>query len=299
MASFGKIILVLTVFGLILALYFRDTFDPESIRGKRVIITGSSTGIGEQVAYEYSKLGARVLVTARRGNVLEKVVEKCKELGAEEAYYIPLDMSRLNDTEILIQEAERRFGGLDHLIMNHIASNYLQLWEGDWDKFNLIMDVNLKAYVSLATNAMPLLEKSKGSIAVLSSVAGKIGVPFTALYCCSKFGLSGFFSSYRLELGMKNIDVSITEFIIGSIDTQNAKKYSRAVFDETIFSTSAVDTANRIMRGTQLRERTVYFPRYTFAITVFRDIAPGLIDRLLLSSIKSDAVKKISEYPSR
>lgn len=70
-----------------------------------------------------------------------QVVEKCKELGAEEAYYIPLDMSRLNDTEILIQEAERRFGGLDHLIMNHIASNYLQLWEGDWDKFNL---VNLK-----------------------------------------------------------------------------------------------------------------------------------------------------------
>lgn len=68
----------------------------------------------------------------------QKVVSKCKELGATEAFYIPLDMSNKSDTEKLIQEAETRFGGLDHLIMNHIASNYLQLWNGDWDRYQQV-----------------------------------------------------------------------------------------------------------------------------------------------------------------
>ncbi|XP_071826184.1 hydroxysteroid 11-beta-dehydrogenase 1-like protein isoform X2 [Apostichopus japonicus] len=295
--GFGGTIGIVTFFGLILAVYFRDTFDPDTIKGKRVVITGSSTGIGEQLAYEYSKLGARVLITARREKVLQEVVSKCKELGATEAFYIPLDMSNKSDTEKLIQEAETRFGGLDHLIMNHIASNYLQLWNGDWDRYQQVMDVNLKAYVSLATSATPLLNKSKGSIAVLSSVAGKIGVPFSALYSCSKFALSGFFNAYRLELGLQEMDISITEFIIGSIDTKNAKEYSKAVFDENIFSTSATDTAHRIMKGTQERERIVYYPAYAFAYTVFRDILPGMTDKLLLASIKTDAVETVSKKP--
>lgn len=79
--------------------------------------------------------------------------------------------------------------------------------------------------------------------------------------------------------------------ISGSIDTKNAKEFSKDVFDESVFSTPAAHTAYRIMTGTQQRERIVYYPLYTFAVTVFRDVFPGITDSLLLASIKSDAVE--------
>ena len=103
-----------------------------------------------------------------------QVVETCKELGAQEAYYIPLDMARLNDSEILIKEAEKRFGGLDYLILNHIYSNFLHLWDVQYlDRLQKTMDVNFRAYAALASYAMPMLAESKGSIGVISSVAGE------------------------------------------------------------------------------------------------------------------------------
>ena len=58
---------------------------------------------------------------------------KCKELGAQEALYLPLDMGKQEDTVRLIDEAKIRFGGLDHLILNHITNNYMRLWTGDMD----------------------------------------------------------------------------------------------------------------------------------------------------------------------
>ncbi|CAH1233084.1 HSD11B1L [Branchiostoma lanceolatum] len=88
----------------------KDDFDPEKIRGATVVITGCSTGIGEEVAYQYARLGAKILIIARRENRLKEVVAKAKSLGAQEAHYVAGDMGKAEDCERTIQAAKEKFG---------------------------------------------------------------------------------------------------------------------------------------------------------------------------------------------
>ncbi|XP_035678989.1 hydroxysteroid 11-beta-dehydrogenase 1-like protein [Branchiostoma floridae] len=87
-----------------------DGFDPESLRGATVVITGCSSGIGEQMAYQYARLGAKILITARREERLKEVVAKAKSLGAQEAHYVAGDMGKAEDCERTIQTAKEKFG---------------------------------------------------------------------------------------------------------------------------------------------------------------------------------------------
>ncbi|XP_038057983.1 hydroxysteroid 11-beta-dehydrogenase 1-like protein isoform X2 [Patiria miniata] len=266
-----------------------DRFDPASINGKRVVITGASTGIGEQIAYQYASLGARVLITARREALLKQVVARCKELGAKEAFYLPLDMGRENDTRRLIDEAKARFGGLDHLILNHVAYSELAVWSGDLDGLRKAMDINFHAYVSLATFATPMLAESKGSIAVVSSVAGKVGVPFVADYSASKFALHGFFDTLRQEYQMQNMGISVTIFSLGSISTERALDNSKGTMYTGMYITTPSSTAYRIMAGTTNREREVFYPRHqTLIFPILRDLAPQLLEALMQQTVKPE-----------
>ncbi|XP_072044231.1 hydroxysteroid 11-beta-dehydrogenase 1-like protein [Amphiura filiformis] len=290
----AKIKLIIVLLAVYIAYQCYDSFDPDEVRGKRVIITGASSGIGEQLAYQYSQLGAKVLITARREHVLQQVVAKCKELGAQDAYYIPLDMGKLEDTKRLIDEAKTKLGGIDHLILNHVATKfYMKLWNGDMEHLQNLIDVNFRSYVSLATDATPMLNESNGSIAVVSSFAGKVALPFVAAYSASKFALDGFFSALRQEFVMQNMDISVTLCIIGSINTATAVEYSKHVVRSEVFYTSASDTANRIMKGATLREREVYFPWIMTRPTVMvRDFVPNVLETFIQSTYKEDALEK-------
>ncbi|XP_072174265.1 hydroxysteroid 11-beta-dehydrogenase 1-like protein [Diadema setosum] len=293
-----KLVAAIAFGAALLSYIFRETFDEESIRGKRVIVTGASTGIGEQLAYWYSRLGARVLVTARREAVLEQVAKRCKELGAQDASYIPLDMGRLEDTKSLIHEAEKRLGGLDHLVLNHVYPPPLQLWnESEINLLHVTMDVNFGSYVTLATYATPMLAKSNGSIAVVSSYAGHFPLPLMQLLSASKFALHGFFGALRHDYAFHGYDISITEHILGSINTSNAVESAKVAFDPEIFDTPAGDTAYRIMKGTAMRERTVYFPHYV-RITMLRDLFPSLLEVMGRSWVREGAIDKLKTFPN-
>ena len=80
---------------ILISWYMQESFDPESVRGKKVVICGASTGIGEELAYQYAKLGAQLLLVARREAELQKVVARCGELGAQTANYVVADLSTL------------------------------------------------------------------------------------------------------------------------------------------------------------------------------------------------------------
>jgi len=85
----------------LIAWYLKEDFDPESVRGKKVVICGASTGIGEELAYQYAKLGAQLLLVARREEALKKVVIRCGELGAQIANYVVADLSSLKGAKRL------------------------------------------------------------------------------------------------------------------------------------------------------------------------------------------------------
>ncbi|XP_006733685.2 corticosteroid 11-beta-dehydrogenase isozyme 1 [Leptonychotes weddellii] len=159
-----------------LAYYYysaNEEFRPEMLQGKKVIVTGASKGIGEQMAYHLAKMGAHVVVTARSKETLKKVVSHCLELGAASAHYIAGSMENMTFAEQFVAQAGKLMGGLDMLILNHITNTSMNLFSGDIHLVRRSMEVNFLSYVVLSVAALPMLKQSNGSIVVISSKAGK------------------------------------------------------------------------------------------------------------------------------
>nr|XP_047926957.1 11-beta-hydroxysteroid dehydrogenase 1-like isoform X3 [Anser cygnoides] len=250
------------------------------LKGKRVIVTGASTGIGEQMAYHLARMGAHVLVTARTEAKLQKVVERCRELGAGSARLVSGSMEDMAFAKRVVEAAEAELGGLDMLILNHVGKSYFSYFDGDVRHVQKLLDINFLSYVAMTVSALPMLKQSGGSIVVVSSMAGKVGFPFTVPYSATKFALDGFFSSLRQEFSIQNVNVSITLCILSFIDTENAV---RAAADVLLMSPAPKEEcALEIIKGGALRQREVY---YKYALTkiplLLRDWAAELLDYLV------------------
>ncbi|XP_075299032.1 11-beta-hydroxysteroid dehydrogenase 1-like [Opisthocomus hoazin] len=271
--------------GLVLAFWFysaRENFKPEMLKGKRVLVTGASTGIGEQMAYHLARMGSHILITARTEAKLQKVVERCRELGAASARYVSGTMEDMAFARHVVEEAHATLGGLDMLILNHVGTSYFGYFNGDVEHVRKLLDINFLSYVAMTVAALPMLKESKGSIVVVSSMAGKVGFPFTVPYSATKFALDGFFSSLRQEFHMQNIDVSITLCILGFIDTERAVRAAAEVL--RVQPAPREECALRILEAGALRRRELYY-RYagTRLPLLLRDWAAELLDCLVRS----------------
>ncbi|XP_038605160.1 corticosteroid 11-beta-dehydrogenase isozyme 1 [Tachyglossus aculeatus] len=284
---------LLSLMGLLLAYYFYSSpeFKPEMLKGKRVIITGASTGIGEQIAYHLAKMGAHVVITARTEEKLKKVVDKCLSLGAASAHFITGSMEDMAFARQVVIRAEKLLQGLDMLILNHITTSGFTYFNNDLENVLHIMKVNYLSYVAMTIKATPLLKKSQGSIVVVSSLAGKVPGPLTVAYSASKFALDGFFSSLRQEFIMQKKNISITLCILGLIDTENAMKTISGVLDSE--PAPKEDCALEIIKGGALRQDEIYYSFLSTKFhTVMRALTPNLITehfrkKLNVKNIKS------------
>ncbi|NXX97302.1 DHI1 dehydrogenase, partial [Centropus bengalensis] len=277
--------IVIPFFGLVLAFWFysaREDFKPEMLKGKRVIVTGASTGIGEEMAYHLARMGAHLVITARTEAKLQKVVERCRELGAASARYISGTMEDMAFADRVVKEAGTLLGGLDMLILNHVGASYFGYYNGDVEHVRKLLEINFLSYVAMTTSALPMLKESEGSIVVVSSMAGKVGFPFTVPYSATKFALDGFFSSLRQEFTMQNVNVSITLCILGFIDTERAVRVAGALLRSPPAPRS--ECALEIVRAGALRRRELYY-RYgsTRLPLLLRDCAADLLDYLVRS----------------
>ncbi|XP_025891926.1 corticosteroid 11-beta-dehydrogenase isozyme 1 [Nothoprocta perdicaria] len=280
--------------GLVLAFSFyssRENFKPEMLKGKRVIVTGASTGIGEQMAYHLARMGSHILVTARTEAKLQKVVEQCLKLGAASAQYVSGSMEDMAFAEHVVKKAENLLGGLDMLILNHIGKSYFSYFDGDVGHVQKLLQINFLSYVAMTVSALPMLKESEGSIVVVSSMAGKVGFPLTVPYSATKFALDGFFSSLRQEFSMQSVNVSITLCVLGFINTEAAMK---AAADVILMSPAPKEEcALEIIKGGALRQREVY---YRYASTkiplLIRDWAADFLDYLIRKCYNTENLKK-------
>ncbi|XP_005059196.1 PREDICTED: corticosteroid 11-beta-dehydrogenase isozyme 1-like [Ficedula albicollis] len=280
--------------GAALAFYFYsapENFDEEMLRGKRVIVTGASSGIGEQMAYHLARMEAHLLLTARTEAKLQKVVERCLELGAASARYISGSMDSPSLPQQLLREAENTWGGLDMLILNHIGQSSFTYFSGDVEHVRKLMETNFVSYVALATAALPMLKESEGSIVVVSSIAGRIAGPFTAPYSATKFALEGFFSSLRQELIIDKVNVSITLCILGYINTESAVRAVSHVIPDT--PAPKEECALEIIRAGALRHRQLHYPaRAVGTMLLIHSIAPELFESIVRGSYRLENVRR-------
>ncbi|XP_010656930.1 11-beta-hydroxysteroid dehydrogenase 1A isoform X2 [Vitis vinifera] len=119
---------------------FFQFFSQENMAGKVVLITGASSGIGEQMAYEYAKKGACLVIVARRKKKLEEVAAQARELGSPDVVVVCGDVSNINECKQFIDEAIHHFGRLDHLVNNAgVTGGYPFEEITDITKFALLM----------------------------------------------------------------------------------------------------------------------------------------------------------------
>ena len=178
------------------------------LNGKVVVITGASSGIGEAMAREYAKVGAKVVLGARQADKLEALCKEIKATGGEAAW-VATDVTKQEDCKALVDKAVESFGGIDVMICNAGISMRALFDDLDLSVLHRLMDVNFWGTVYCTKYALPYLQQPKGSLVGISSVAGIHGLPGRTGYSASKFAMTGFLETIRVENLKKGLHVMI------------------------------------------------------------------------------------------
>jgi short-subunit dehydrogenase len=179
---------------------------------KTVLITGASSGIGEGVALEMARRGARVGLVARRADVLDEVVQKIDQVSNSENRALALAADVLDAAAICLAADRLRaaFGPIDVLIANAGIASSSDASQLNAEEVARVINVNVVGAANSVAAVLPgMLERGEGQLVVISSLAAYRGLPKSAAYCASKAGVSAFFESLRLDLEPKGIDVTI------------------------------------------------------------------------------------------
>nr|VFJ91280.1 MAG: Short-chain dehydrogenase [Candidatus Kentron sp. LFY]VFJ93266.1 MAG: Short-chain dehydrogenase [Candidatus Kentron sp. LFY] len=188
-------------------------------QGKVVWITGASSGIGEALALRMAAAGARLILSARREDVLRDVAVRCEDMGVE-ARILPLDLADLESLPSKAQAAWSLFGGIDILVNNAGISQRALVMETVHEVDEIIMRVNYFGTVVLTKAILPgMIGRNGGQIVVTSSVLGKCGVQTRAAYAASKHALHGFFDALRCEMAIAKHPIVITLVCPGWVRT--------------------------------------------------------------------------------
>jgi short-subunit dehydrogenase involved in D-alanine esterification of teichoic acids len=160
-----------------------------SLANQVVLITGASAGIGEAVALEAAKRGARLVLAARREGLLRNVKDLVESRGAE-ALVVPTDMADTAQVEALAQKALDHFGRVDILVNNAGYGQMGPVEEVDVAAMRRQFEVNVFGLHALTRALLPQMrERGSGRILNLSSVAGQLSMPFSGVYSATKFAV--------------------------------------------------------------------------------------------------------------
>ncbi|MDQ3112414.1 MAG: SDR family oxidoreductase [Bacteroidota bacterium] len=178
-------------------------------KDKIIWITGASSGIGEALAKAFAAEGAKLVLSARRTDELERVKKECK-LSDSYCMILPLDLSATSSIDSLTQSVLAKFSRIDILVNNGGISQRSLAKDTPLEIDRKIMEVNFFGQVAVTKSVLPvMLNQKQGQIVVISSIAGKFGFWFRTAYSSSKHALHGFFEALRLETEADGIQVLI------------------------------------------------------------------------------------------
>ncbi|SIS56011.1 Short-chain dehydrogenase [Zobellia uliginosa] len=222
-----------------------------SINHKTVWITGASSGIGEATAYELSKKGCSLLLSARSHEALEKVKSKCQ--NPETVKVLPLDLMQYEQMHSKVKEAFDAFASIDILINNAGISQRSLIIDTDFEVYKKLMEVNYLGTVALTKAVLPyFIKQGQGHFVTVTSLMGKFGSPVRSGYCGSKHALHGFFDVLRMEHEKDHIKVSL--IAPGFVRTNIAK--NALIGDGKLRGREDSDNANG-MRATDFAKKMV------------------------------------------
>ena len=184
----------------------------------RVLLTGASSGIGTATARRLARRGDEIVLVARGREGLRKVKAEVEELGGT-AVIAEADITDRDALRQAFELAESTFGGLDAVIANAGAGAYGLFMDTDPEDVDRTIEVTLLGAANTIREAIPHLERTRGTLVVTASVAGLYPMPLAASYSAAKHGLRGLVNSLRIELRASGSPVRLTMVHPGPVDT--------------------------------------------------------------------------------
>ena len=181
------------------------------------LITGASAGIGEACARSLAMEGKNLILLARRKEKLDKLKEELEQKHGITALTYQVDLSQLDAVENFFNEIKDK--AIDILINNAgLALSKMPFEDYEWEDFNRMIDVNIKAITRVAQLTIPHLKKTKGHIVNISSVAGIEAYEGGSVYCATKAFVKMISKALRIDLS--GTGVRVTDIAPGSVDTE-------------------------------------------------------------------------------
>ena len=251
------------------------------LKGRTVLLTGASGGIGREAARHIARAGARLALFARGEDKLRVLAQEIED-GGGEALVVRGDVSRKEDAVRAAEETVARFGSLDALV-NAAGVGYLRaVGEATDDEIEEMLDVNLYGVCRMTRAALPAIQAARGAIVNVASYAGRVGAPFYSYYGATKFGVVGLTESWRRELGPQGVRVTLV--VPAAVETSFLDRLGRGRAlgrgpAGTIVKPGTVGRA--IARALRKHPAEIYLPGRNHGLALLNLALPGLSDRIV------------------
>ena len=253
------------------------------ISGRTALLTGASGGIGTHIAEGLGRAGVRVALSGRRAEALEQLAARVRGVGGDAAV-VRADLADLGAADRLVAEVEAVVGPLDILINNAGVEMPAAYTDLTLDEIERYVNVNLTAAMVLARRAVPgMVERGRGHVVTVASIAGKGPIPFDAPYAATKAGLIGLMRSLRVEHAGTGVGFSVVcpGFVDG--DGMYGRMVAQGFRSPAVLGSSpprkVVDAV--INAITHDRAETIVNPTPLRPLFALEEIVPGLGGRIV------------------
>jgi len=252
------------------------------LKGQVVLITGASSGFGEDAARLFAKEGCRVVLAARRLDRLQILAAEIQDAGGE-ALAVPVDVSEPAEIRVMVQTALDLYGRID-ILFNNAGYGSMDWFEKLDPERNIetIIRVNLIGTMLVTHTILPhMLKRGKGHIINMSSVAGLIAPALGSTYSAGKYGVRAFTDALRREV--VPLGIKVTGIYPGFANTEFGQKLQHTKSRETVKRIkypriSSKYVAQRVVDVAKRPVRSLVIPWWYRIITGFDTLFPALVD---------------------
>jgi len=191
--------------------------ETSKLNGRCVLITGGTTGIGREIAFEIAAFGANVLIVGRDEQHLDDTLRESSRANLT-IKGVLADLSTPEGIKKVFEEVDKQFNGQLDVVINNAALAYQSATEGNYQEWKEVVETNLLAYIACTNEAVKRMEKPKsGHIIYIGSMSADVREQGSSVYVATKAGIQGFSESLRKEVNEKGILVTVIE--PGAVDT--------------------------------------------------------------------------------
>ncbi|MEH7236970.1 SDR family NAD(P)-dependent oxidoreductase [Bacillus sp. JJ1562] len=252
------------------------------LKGKTIVITGASSGIGEKIAYLVAEQGASPILLARSYDQLEKIAQNIQVKYNIDCLFYKLDVRDTDHVIEVFEDILRHVKTIDVLVNNAGFGVFANVVDAQIEQMKAMFEVNVFGLISCTKMVLPtMIEQNTGHIINIASQAGKIATPKSSVYSASKHAVLGFTNSLRMELSSTNIHVTAVNpgpirtrfFDIADESGTYAKNVNRFMLDPNV-------VASKIVNAMLTPKREINLPGWMNAGSMFYTLFPRLVEKV-------------------